>query len=180
MAFAITSTSQLWADRRDTSVVVRDLFRHATQSVLIAGYAIYQGQQVFQSLADRMQELPSLDVKMYLNLQPDKSNDPQSLVVRRFADQFKSKHWPQERRLPSVYFDPRSIDPDPSQRASLHAKCIVVDGKELFVSSANFTERAQHRNIEVGLRLTSPKIGQQLSRHFAALLASGDLKTVIE
>src|SRR5262245_52668129 len=43
---------------RDTSVVVRELFTNATKSVLIAGFAIYQGQLVFQTLADRMQEMP--------------------------------------------------------------------------------------------------------------------------
>ena len=32
---------------RDTSVVVRELFAHAQRSVLVAGYAVYQGQQVF-------------------------------------------------------------------------------------------------------------------------------------
>ena len=38
---------------RDTSVVVRELFANARESVLVAGYAIYQGQRVFQALADR-------------------------------------------------------------------------------------------------------------------------------
>ena len=31
-------------NNRDTSVVVRELFAHAQQSVLVAGYAVYQGQ----------------------------------------------------------------------------------------------------------------------------------------
>lgn len=39
---------------RDTYVVVRELFTHAQESVLVVGYAVYQGQQVFQSLAKRM------------------------------------------------------------------------------------------------------------------------------
>ena len=32
---------------RETSVVVRDLFHAAQESVLVAGYAVYQGQRVF-------------------------------------------------------------------------------------------------------------------------------------
>src|SRR5262245_5034145 len=34
---------------RDTSVVVRELFAQAERSVLVAGYAVYQGQRVFQA-----------------------------------------------------------------------------------------------------------------------------------
>jgi hypothetical protein len=54
---------------RDTIVVVRELFAHAQRSVLVVGYAIFQGQQVFRALADRMQELPQLQVRMFLDVQ---------------------------------------------------------------------------------------------------------------
>src|ERR1039458_208249 len=42
------------AGNRTTSVLVGELFRNAQQSVLVAGYAVYQGQKVFQALADRI------------------------------------------------------------------------------------------------------------------------------
>lgn len=160
---------------RDTSVVVRDLFRSAEKSVMIAGYAIYQGQQVFESLAQRMEQQPDLDVRMYLNLPPERDTDVESIVVHRFLKDFREKHWPRDCRTPELFYDPRSIDADRSKRASLHAKAIVIDDQEVFVSSANFTARAQHRNIEVGLRVSSKKISEQLSRHFASLVANGDL-----
>lgn len=54
---------------RDTGVVVRDLFANATQSVLVVGYAVYQGQKVFQALADRMMTVPSLQVRLFLDIQ---------------------------------------------------------------------------------------------------------------
>ena len=40
------------AGSRDTSVVVRDLFHNATTSVVVVGYAVHQGQKVFQALAE--------------------------------------------------------------------------------------------------------------------------------
>ncbi|HEY0136655.1 MAG TPA: phospholipase D-like domain-containing protein [Nannocystis sp.] len=46
--------------------------------------------------------------------------------------------------------------------ASLHAKCVVVDGEHTLIGSANFTDRAHTRNVEAGA-LTS-------HRRFAALL----------
>ena len=51
---------------RDTAIVVRELFARAERSVLVVGYAIYQGKRVFEALAERMRELPDLEVMMGL------------------------------------------------------------------------------------------------------------------
>ncbi len=53
---------------RDTRVVVRELFQGARDSVLIAGYAVYQGHVIFKELAERMDQSPRLDVQMYLDI----------------------------------------------------------------------------------------------------------------
>jgi len=50
---------------RDTRVVVREMFRGARQSVLLAGYAVYQGQVIFKALAERMDQNPQLRVQMF-------------------------------------------------------------------------------------------------------------------
>src|SRR5829696_4889826 len=57
------------SDNRDTSVVVRELFANAVHDVLGAGYAVYQGRRVFQALADRMRDVPSLTVALFLDIQ---------------------------------------------------------------------------------------------------------------
>lgn len=44
---------------RDTSVVVRDLFSGARESVLVVGYAVYQGHVIFRTLAEHMDRDPS-------------------------------------------------------------------------------------------------------------------------
>jgi phosphatidylserine/phosphatidylglycerophosphate/cardiolipin synthase-like enzyme len=49
----------------------------------------------------------------------------------------------------------------------------VVDGEQLFVSSANFTEAAQERNIEVGLLVRSVALADRVCRFFDALLDVG-------
>jgi len=53
---------------RDTSVVVREMFHGAEESVLVAGYAVYQGQLLFKELADRMDQSPGLHVQMFLDV----------------------------------------------------------------------------------------------------------------
>lgn len=161
---------------RDTRIVVRELFANATDSVLVAGYAVYQGQQVFRALADRMQEHPALKVLLLLDVQRHPGDtSATSEIVRRFADRFVHAQWPANRPLPAVYYDPRSLEVETAQRSCLHAKCVVVDRRTVFISSANFTEAAQDRNIEVGLLVRSPSLATQLSLHFDALLAEGHL-----
>jgi phosphatidylserine/phosphatidylglycerophosphate/cardiolipin synthase-like enzyme len=55
---------------------------------------------------------------------------------------------------------------------------VVVDGRQVFVSSANFTEAAQRRNIEVGVMVQSEAIARQLTAFFDAMLQAGNLAPV--
>lgn len=155
---------------RDTAVVVRELFTHARSSVLVVGYAVYQGDRVFQALADRMDKAPELAVEMYLNIpRPDNNTSPANVLVSKFSQRFRDSQWPKGSRLPEVYYDPRSVADDEPIRSSLHAKCVVVDNEKVFVSSANFTEAGQQRNIEVGLSITNPWLANRLATHFQQL-----------
>jgi phosphatidylserine/phosphatidylglycerophosphate/cardiolipin synthase-like enzyme len=156
---------------RDTGVVVRELFANAAKSVLVAGFAVYQGQRVFQALADRMQQNPALRVSMFLDIQrPSGDTSAAAELVHRFADRFKRHQWPKDRPIPNLYYDPRSLDLEQGERACLHAKCVVVDGEKVFVSSANFTEAAQLRNIEVGVLIESQATANQITAFFTGLV----------
>jgi len=92
---------------------------------------------------------------------------------------FQTQQWPPDRLLPQVFYDPRSLDLAPDKWACLHAKCFVVDGETVFVSSANFTEAAQERNIEVELLLRSRSLADRLVLHFDTLLAKSLLAPVL-
>ena len=165
---------------RDTAVVVSELFRQAERSVVVAGYAVYQGQKVFQALAARMKERPELAVRMYLDIQRklgDTSMD--SELVKRFCHTFKTTQWPNGSRLPEIYYDPRGVVSDRAKAAALHAKCVVIDGREVFVSSANFTEAAQQRNIEIGLLLRSDHMARRITAFFDSLVEAGELKRCV-
>jgi phosphatidylserine/phosphatidylglycerophosphate/cardiolipin synthase-like enzyme len=54
----------------------------------------------------------------------------------------------------------------------------VVDELQAFISSANFTEAAQLRNIEVGVLIRSPVLARQLIQHFETLAAARILKPI--
>ncbi|MGA8086423.1 MAG: DISARM system phospholipase D-like protein DrmC [Terracidiphilus sp.] len=168
------------SERRDTGVVVSDLFRNAQENVLIAGYAIYQGRRLFSELANRMDELPKLDVRMFLDISRKPGDTSTSdEIVRRFADRFRSEEWPQSSRVPKVFYDSRGLELDWTERASMHAKCVVVDGHRVFVSSANFTEAAQERNVEIGVLFESIAAAARINRFFAALADSGQFRRVL-
>jgi phosphatidylserine/phosphatidylglycerophosphate/cardiolipin synthase-like enzyme len=163
---------------RDTSVVINDLFGSAESEVLVVGFAVYQGRSVFKRLAERMAERPGLRVKLFLDVQrhPADTTLPEELVWR-FAQRFRTQEWPGE-RMPELYYDPRSVSPDAGKRSSLHAKSIVVDRRRALVTSANFTEAAQMRNIEVGALIRCERFAARLAGHFEALADAGLLKGI--
>jgi phosphatidylserine/phosphatidylglycerophosphate/cardiolipin synthase-like enzyme len=163
---------------RDTGAVVRELFGAARESVLVVGYAVYQGRDVFRVLAERMDTNPELKVRMCLDVsRPPGDTSHASEILGRFAYRFRTAEWPGT-RLPEVLYDPRALTPEREQRASLHAKCVVVDSVRAFVSSANFTEAGQERNVEVGVLLTDPSIGGELGTYFEALVEGKRLLSI--
>ena len=83
------------------------------------------------------------------------------MLVAEYASMFRST-WPGH-RMPEVFYDPRSLASGPGKRMSLHAKCVVVDNRWAFVTSANFTEAAQQRNIEAGVLVDDEPLGRSLS-----------------
>ena len=166
---------------RDTSVVVRELFANAEESVLVAGYAVYQGHRVFQALADQMQMKPGLKVRMFLDVRRG-PGDTSAVgeVVRRFGDRFRQHDWPPDRPFPELFYFPISLEEQSAERAAMHAKVIVIDNAKVFISSANFTEVAQQRNIEVGLMIRSKPLANQLTRYFESMVTEGTLKAFLD
>lgn len=159
-------------------MVVDELFSVAERSVLVVGLALHQGQTVLGPLADRLDATDGLEATLCLDVSRkpgDTSREDD--VVARFADRFVRQEWPGN-RLPKVYFDPRALRPWNQQPAVLHAKCIVVDDAQVLVTSANLTEAAQSRNIELGLLARVPSVAKAISRHFDLLIRDGTLRQV--
>lgn len=165
---------------RDTGAVVRELFMAAKDHILVAGYAVYQGKHVFRTLAEQMDARPELKVEMFLDIQRGHGDTTIAEdLIRRFLHRFKTQEWP-GKRMPDIYYDPRALELDRAKKAALHAKCIVVDRAVAFVSSANFTEAAQQRNIEAGALIKAPAFAARLAQHFKALAAAGVLRRIAE
>lgn len=158
---------------RETAIVVRDLFASARDSVLIAGFAVHRGREIFKVLTDRMAELPHLEVRMFLNVaRPLRDTTVAEQLIGRFVHEFRRLHWPGA-RYPTIYYDPRALAMDGRKRTSLHAKCVVIDRTTAFVTSANFTEAAHERNIEVGTLVRDDTFSSALVSQFDTLVNTG-------
>ncbi len=162
---------------RQTAAVVRTLFSDADEEVLVAGYAIHNGQHIFGPLHERMLAVPNLAVRLFFDIPRRDYQVDAEHIIKAFTREFLDKHWPWP-ELPHLYYYPRSLEISASERGSLHAKCVVIDRKAALVSSANFTEAAQHRNIEIGLLIRYSPMVTRLKNYFDSLVASGQLKAV--
>jgi phosphatidylserine/phosphatidylglycerophosphate/cardiolipin synthase-like enzyme len=172
----VTSGPDIAGATRDTGVVLRELFTEAEHRVLVVGFAVHQGREIFAALADRMRQRADLAVRLCLDVRRSPGDATRAdMLLRRFAERFVRREWPGP-RLPDLFYDPRSLAQGESNRASLHAKCVVVDGVKAFIGSANLTEAAQLRNIEIGLVVTGALIAEAVERHFEALIAGGHLQ----
>jgi phosphatidylserine/phosphatidylglycerophosphate/cardiolipin synthase-like enzyme len=133
---------------RDTAVVLADLFREASTRVLLAGFAFDHAASVLRPLHEALRR---------------------GVSCRVFADAdvaagFLREHWPFGPPFPELY----GFLPEKGVFASLHAKCVVVDGRQVFVTSANFTDRGQTRNVEVGVLLEDVRLAAVLEAQFVA------------
>ena len=71
---------------------------------------------------------------------------------------------------PDVNDDQRSVDTGDGPGAVLHAKAVVHDNDQVFVTSANLTTNALDRNIEAGVLVRDRSLAQALAAHFQRLI----------
>jgi hypothetical protein len=163
---------------RDTAIVVRELFEEAQHSVLVASYAVDAGEKaraIFEPLALRLDRGESLNVHLVVNIgRAHGRREPADAIVAEWTADFRTGVWP-GRVLPPVFYDPRALNVGGAVRACMHAKCVVIDERSALVTSANFTEAAHLRNIEVGVLLRDAVIARQISTEFMAQVQTGQL-----
>lgn len=158
---------------RATGSVFQEMVSRAEKEVLMASFAIYNGRNIFTPLVRRWEERPELAIKLFLDI-PRPRNDTtiDSALVARYRNRFIEKEWPGE-QLPELFHFLPALDSNAQTRASMHAKVIVVDRSEVFVSSANFTNAAQTKNIEVGVKISHAASATRVCDFFQGALRAG-------
>lgn len=171
----VASGSRPGSGTRDTAVVTDELFKTFERELLVAGFAVHQGDQIFATLAQRYDIERDLKVVLCLNVgRRDGETSAADAILAQFAKRLRDEEWP-GKRMPAVYYDPRGLADDYRARAVLHAKCVIADRRRSLITSANFTLAAQEKNIEVGALIEDPEFGMSTVQHFEKLISDRSL-----
>ncbi len=155
----VTGPGSHVAPVRLTSEVVGQLVDGATKRVTMVSYAAYGMPIVIAAL--HAARARGVEVSLILE-------SPEKLAGGGGADAyaaFRVYHWPLERR-------------DPPE-AALHAKAVIVDSRDVLLTSANMTAAAYDRNIELGVLCRGGGVAAQVQHHFDALISEGVLERVV-
>lgn len=177
---------------RHTRVILPELFARAREHVLVAGYSIDHGAELFGSLyrsmvdhgvtADLFVDAGQLEERLRqaargvgkswsILAAPLAAAEGNVARGRAVVALFYRLMWPFGDPRPVVYFDPRTAD-RPSA-VSLHAKCVVIDHEYTLITSANFTDRGQTRNLEAGVAIEDRAFAASLERQWLNLVDAG-------
>lgn len=165
----------------NTSAVVRALFEEAKQEVLITSYVFHNAKEILAPLANKYAVEPAFKVRIIVDLTHSRKSpdEPLPIVAGRFKREFLEKHWTGTRE-PEFWHDPRVFEAEDRTKAGImHAKVVIIDHAAALVTSANFTEAAQSRNIEAGVQTRNPHQVVRLKNYFDALIRLGMLKPLI-
>jgi hypothetical protein len=156
---------------RDTAIVLRELFESARETVILAGYSFDHAHDVLAPLHRSMQSY-GVEARFFVDVPQTQGLEAPEGYLARHLGTFVSENWPFGEPRPRIYYDKRALQPGPPF-CSLHAKCVVIDGAKAFVSSANFTQRGQERNIEVGVLVEDVSFASFLAAQWLGLVEGG-------
>jgi hypothetical protein len=141
---------------RSTFPVVKEMLSLARRSVLVVTYALWAGTDAGEVI-DLLARLSSRGVDVTFALD--------SRYQRGWNISQLRKHWPVGRRPPTIYTWQHDDDPI----AKLHAKVLIVDQRDLLITSANLTGHGLKHNLEFGVRVLG-RPAEEASSHLEKLL----------
>jgi phosphatidylserine/phosphatidylglycerophosphate/cardiolipin synthase-like enzyme len=156
---------------RSTHLVVQRLFESAQRSVIVGGYS-FDSPEILEPLYRAVKER-GVDARLFLDIDGTAATvDGVEAFAGAFIERFYRRVWTFGLRKPEIFYDPRTASPGPPW-ASLHAKCIVVDDERSLITSANFTDRGQTRNIEAGVLIEDAGFASELAAQWRQLVSEG-------
>lgn len=155
------------ASPRDTLPQMLEMIGRAESSILLVTFAAFKATVIMEAL--QAASTRGVELKIIVESSDDSAGQLSHDSWKAFPKSFIKSGY--------VWFWPFSKRPKNPQGmpAKLHAKCLVIDNREALVSSANLTDDAMGRNIEVGIRCCGPVVAQ-LSSKFDSLMQIGQLR----
>jgi phosphatidylserine/phosphatidylglycerophosphate/cardiolipin synthase-like enzyme len=164
-------------DGTDTATVLRQLFLQARQEVLIAGFRLTD-PGLFEPLKRPAGQ--ELHIRLFVDLdihtdvfgRSQAPQDPQTWP-QRWLEQFHRRIWHPALPEPEVFYAPSAMGIRGEELRSMHIKTVLVDRERWLVTSANFTDRGQTRNFELGALLDGNETAASVAYWFDSLVGTG-------
>jgi len=152
---------------RRTEQVLCELIRCTERQLTIASFGVFQIPRLVNELELALQR----GVKLRIVL-GDRESASKSVIERQLlqlggivAGQALILQWPAEQR-------PRD---DQGRSGLMHMKVAAADSRVAFLTSANLTEAALERNMELGVLIRGGEVPSAIELLIGALIASGEL-----
>jgi cardiolipin synthase len=155
---------------RRTEQVLGDLIVCAVRRLTVTSFGIFQVAR----LVEELEQALARGVVLRIVLGDRESHSEQEIDRQRqqlgrvVATRASLLQWPAERR-------PRD---DQGRAGLMHVKAAVADSRVAFLTSANLTEAALERNMELGVLIRGGGLPAAIDRLIDALVETGELHVV--
>lgn len=153
--------NQIQARRIDQ--VLYDLISGSQREILLVTFAAYKIQRLTDALTAALHR--GVSVRLILEFEDESKGQLSKDAINAFSTEIQSLaeiyYWPLEKRELNAYGKP----------GKLHAKAAVVDDQAL-IASANLTDDAFNRNLELGALFVGGQIVENLRAHVDTLITS--------
>ena len=151
---------------RRTRSVLHTLVEQATESLVLVSYAGMKVDEVVARLNKAIDR--GVDVVLILGTKIDGDvNVDAAAAFSKLDERAKFYRWPRELREANY-----------ANNAKLHAKCVIRDGVEVLITSANLTGAGINDNMECGVLISAGPVPASLHRHFRLLIEDETLVRV--
>lgn len=144
---------------RPTVQVIREMLSSHAHEIIVVGYELSD-----RDMMHLLEEAASRGADLIMICDRVRGS-----VSRLLED------WPIDIQRPRIFQDRAHLEIAPY--ASMHAKCLLVDSKDLLITSANFTFHGLHGNIEIGVRLSGPPV-VEARKIFSHLVETGIVEEI--
>lgn len=168
-----TGPQPLGSQCRQTEQVILELIRSARSSIYVVSFAAYKLDGVMEALHDAAKNGVLIRCVLESSEHETAGQMTMSSMHAFLTDGLAHTQvfvWPHEKRARD----------DNGRTGKLHAKCIVVDSAQAFISSANLTEHALNLNMELGILVRGNVIAKQITEHIDLLISHGYLMKIPE
>lgn len=152
---------------RRTEQAVLQIIDSARVRLLVVSYAVYAIPHIQEAVGRAARRGVAITIVVETPDRLDVANEYSTLrALGEDVASFSNIYcWPKEQRKTE----------DSGKLGLLHVKCVVGDGNQLFVSSANLTKYAFTLNMELGALITGGDPPRQIEAIFDSLIQRGIL-----